>query len=1077
MNKIVKDVQPDIIALCETKKCGKLKKEDLRGYEILECDLKCGKEGILIAVKEKSFKSIRDVSDITNEEKNIMVVRIDYSSVVLRVIVVHAPQETEKQDVRDEFMEELSVQIERGVSSGDDTILLGDLNARLEVHGQTIVGGKTSPNGRAISDVVENYQLKVGNFHKNTVGKWTRIQPKKVGGADKSVLDYALMEKKLFDCMTEMYIDEEKMFCPYREITRKGTKHIVFSDHCPMILNFELEIGKIEKLKGSKKVWNFNDEGFIRYEEESARHITVEHKESMTSTYAAWLDDFDSLLSNCFTKKTIKCNKRDDDELTQKHLKGVRSLLLPIAKSGKVQRAVVQEYVNILVEKESIAEANLRAKRLQKAMTELTEEEKFSPSGFWKMKQAAKKNKRKDVNMLSVVKENGVEIEGAEATKEAYKEEFEMRLRNREPYVDWVDYTHETNEVVRRWLASDCIQESPPFQLNELDSVIKSLKNNSPGLDGYPASLFKRAGVGLRTSVLEVLNLIKSTKEIPDQWELVKIVTIYKQKGSKKRLKYYRGIFLTIVISKIFEKLIKNRIEHHLKKVNILQAGSRLNRGGPDNVFLLRGCIDHHLFTKQSLFVTAYDFEQAFDSLWLEDCILALNKVGVEKDMLQLIYNLNKRAKVTVQTPHGEATQFTTDPIVKQGTVLGPILCSTSTGEHCDENTGVAVGTLLLASLLYVDDIIDVSNTIQDRKKAHELTMLFGRRKKIFYSGTKCYSMAIKFDPDGIPSLKINEEFNVVDTDEIVYLGDVFNEKGNNDGLIRDRVKRGTKAMITINSLIAENEVGIHRINVLLLLYHALFLATTIFNSQTWSKFRNEDLEKLQVLQLKFLKRVIGVARSAPNSLVYLELGVVPIAAEIHKRQLMYLHRILNLDSSDPVYQMFSNMISFSEAGEKNWWTQVKGILPKYNITKNLTSLKLMSKEEYKKMVNTHVTDKVLEELIDEFQSLKKDRKLTYSSLQQQEYLKCLYPSQARIVFMCRCNMLDIKTHRTHKYNDTVCRGCGVEEETVHHIVNCGFPPNEHIEFNMYEIGELSVLVKSHLINVIRRIETFLERI
>ena len=52
--------------------------------------------------------------------------------------------------------------------------------------------------------------------------------------------------------------------------------------------------------------------------------------------------------------------------------------------------------------------------------------------------------------------------------------------------------------------------------------------------------------------------------------------------------------------------------------------------------------------------------------------------------------------------------------------------------------------------------------------------------------------------------------------------------------------------------------------------------------------------------------------------------------------------------------------------------------------------------------------------------------------------------------------MLDIRTHRTHKYQDTMCRSCGTEEETVNHIVNCGYPVDEHIKVDMLEIGELS---------------------
>ena len=892
-------------------------------------------------------------------------------------------------------------------------------------------------------------------------------------------MDYVLTRKELDDHMIEMVIDESKILCPYREINRKGIKHIVYSDHCPIYLRYNIDIGSNQARKSpKKKVWDLSEEGFAIYREKSKREIKISKATTMTEVYGDWSEKFETLLGNCFRKKTIKQSKHDENKLHHKSLKGIRRLLLPIAKGGKIQRQIVREYVNKLIDKEAKLEAEQRAKRLHKAMEQLSENEKFSPLGYWKMKQASQKNKRKDVDMLSVLKPNGVEVEGAKAILEACMEEFERRLENRKPHPDWVKYTEETNNVIRRWLLTNDSDESEPFQLNELSGVIKTLNNSSPGIDGYPASLFKQAGEGVLSSLLEVINAIKRTKDIPEQWDLVKIIMIYKKKGSKKVLKYYRGIFLTIVISKIFEKLIKDRIEVKLSKITILQAGARRNRGGPDNVFLLRGCIDHHLFTKQSLFITAYDFEQAFDSLWLEDCVLSLSKLGIGKDILQLIYNINKRAKVTIKTPHGLTNTFVTDPIVKQGTVLGPLLCGSSTGELCEEGAGVAVGTLALAALLFVDDIINMTNTIEDRSKAHETALLFAKKKKIFYSGTKCYSLAINFDTE-VPHLEIDEENNVVETDEIIYLGDVFNEKGNNDGLIKDRVNRGTKSMITIQALIAENEVGCHTINVLLLLYQSLFLSTMLFNSQTWSKLRVEDLLQLQILQLKYLKRAIGVSSSSPNSQVYLELGVLPIKAEIHKRQLGYLHRILNLEGNDPVHEMFRNMMVHDRAGEQNWWTYVSKIMVKYNIPSNLNILKVLSKYQFKAMVDRAITDVIVKELLQEYHSLKKCQQMKYTSLEMQGYLKELYPSQARIIFMIRTSSLDIKTHRRHIYKDIICRGCGIEEETVCHIVNCGLHVKDHISIDVLDevTGSLSDSSKCLLSIIVDRVNSFLEKV
>ena len=47
------------------------------------------------------------------------------------------------------------------------------------------------------------------------------------------------------------------------------------------------------------------------------------------------------------------------------------------------------------------------------------------------------------------------------------------------------------------------------------------------------------------------------------------------KRGSKKELVNYRGIFLTLIVTKVFENLLKGRMKEDLKKVNLHQAGSQ----------------------------------------------------------------------------------------------------------------------------------------------------------------------------------------------------------------------------------------------------------------------------------------------------------------------------------------------------------------------------------------------------------------------------------------------------------------------------------------------------------------------
>ena len=68
-----------------------------------------------------------------------------------------------------------------------------------------------------------------------------------------------------------------------------------------------------------------------------------------------------------------------------------------------------------------------------------------------------------------------------------------------------------------------------------------------------------------------------------------------------------------------------------------------------DNLFLLRALIDHLKYMGKQLWLTFYDIEKCFDSLWLEDCINSLWDNSVKDDTLSLIYKLNVKANITIK--------------------------------------------------------------------------------------------------------------------------------------------------------------------------------------------------------------------------------------------------------------------------------------------------------------------------------------------------------------------------------------------------------------------------------------------
>ena len=395
-----------------------------------------------------------------------------------------------------------------------------------------------------------------------------------------------------------------------------------------------------------------------------------------------------------------------------------------------------------------------------------------------------------------------------------YRKEFQTRLTERKIHAACKIIEHLVNEIFERCHNKSKVKnEEKDFILEELKQVAKTFKNGqSRDPCGYINELFKNAGNSLLLSLLFMLNEIKRFKTIPEQWNTVIILTMYKNKGSKKKLENYRGIFLTFILSKLLEKLSQIRIKDKIANYSSpFQAGSRQNRSTVDNLFLIRSIIDHSLYLKKVIHFTLYGFEQCFDSLWLKESMLVLWEAGVHNELFTLIYALNMKSNITVLTPYSPTEEFSLKDIVKQGTCNGPILCSTSTGQDCTDkygkSSGVFIGTQKVKPAAFVDDLIDPNRTVSDIIESNENAKHFEKIKRLTFKAYKCKSLYINYRKEQCIELDISGE-TAENVDVVKYLGDIFNSKGNNNDSIESRVKTGKQKVGVIQAFCKEIALG-----------------------------------------------------------------------------------------------------------------------------------------------------------------------------------------------------------------------------------------------------------------------------
>jgi hypothetical protein len=81
---------------------------------------------------------------------------------------------------------------------------------------------------------------------------------------------------------------------------------------------------------------------------------------------------------------------------------------------------------------------------------------------------------------------------------------------------------------------------------------------------------------------------IWTTEEIVEDWTLAILIRLFKNKGDKTQCDNYRGISLLVVASKLFARVILNRVQSLIDRQLLeTQAGFRANRSTDDQVVTL----------------------------------------------------------------------------------------------------------------------------------------------------------------------------------------------------------------------------------------------------------------------------------------------------------------------------------------------------------------------------------------------------------------------------------------------------------------------------------------------------------
>ena len=152
---------------------------------------------------------------------------------------------------------------------------------------------------------------------------------------------------------------------------------------------------------------------------------------------------------------------------------------------------------------------------------------------------------------------------------------------------------------------------------------------------------------------------------------------------------------------------------------------------------------------------------------------------------------------------------------------------------------------------------------------------------------------------------EIGEEYKIEKTENEKYLGDVISCNGKNDNNIQKRKERGIGIISQILSILKEVCFGPFFFKVAVMLRNSLFLSSILLNSEVWYNLTTKNVQELEIVDNMLLRRILECPQGTPTSMMYLDLGCVPIRFLIKSRRIIFLQYILQQNDQSLLFKFF----------------------------------------------------------------------------------------------------------------------------------------------------------------------------
>lgn len=439
----------------------------------------------------------------------------------------------------------------------------------------------------------------------------------------------------------------------------------------------------------------------------------------------------------------------------------------------------------------------------------------------------------------------------------------------------------------------ECTPEEVQTELNKLNT------NKTPGPDGLHPRILNELSSVIALPLCHIFNLSLKESYVPEDWRTAYVVPIFK-KGEKSSPGNYRPVSLTSIICKVLEKLIRDKLVHHLESNNLLcddQFGFRKNRSCALQLLEVLNDWTKAINEGSDVDVIFLDFSKAFDSVSHSRLSTKLKSYGIDGDILNWITKFLSNRVQRVRVGNTLSSALPVESGVPQGSILGPVLFLIFINDLPDNVNS--------SCKIFADDTkiySRISSQEDHESLQNDINELFNWSMtwKLMFNASKCAHMHIGslLPVENYSIHNANNEETVINVSQCEKdLGVFINNNLTPSNHISESVHKAQRVLWCIKQSFSYLEP-----DMFVVLYKTLVRPILEYASPVWSPFLLKDIRAIEQVQRRATKLIPSIHdKSYTDRMVALGLPTLQ-----YRRDRQDLIQVYSLLSASPVSSLFS---------------------------------------------------------------------------------------------------------------------------------------------------------------------------